>query len=188
VSRETRVADDADTNKDQDHDDDQASGGYSRDNESEAERLDRNYGELLQELRVAQTGVQILFAFLLGIAFQQQFQKIQDYQRDIYLVTLTSSACAATLLIAPVAIHRMLFRRHQKNELVIMTARLAAAGLVFLAIAILTALLFVVDAVSNLTTAIIISGFVAVLLASMWYALPLSFRRRHPMRPLSPDR
>lgn len=161
---------------------------YTRDGETEAERLDRNYNELLQELRVAQTGVQILFAFLLGIAFQQSFQKIQDYQRDIYLVTLTAAACAAVTLIAPVAVHRMLFRRHQKNELVLMTSRLAATGLVFLAIAVLAALLFVIDSVSNLTTALIITGVVALLLASLWYALPLSFRQRHPMRPLSPDR
>jgi Kef-type K+ transport system membrane component KefB len=161
---------------------------YNRDDESEAERLDRNYNELLQELRVAQTGVQILFAFLLGIAFQQRFQGINDYQRDIYLVTLTSSACAATLLIAPVAVHRMLFRRHLKNELVVITARLAASGLVFLAIAILAALLFVVDAVSNLTTALIITGAVAILLVIVWYSVPRAFRKHHPMRELSPDR
>ena len=132
---------------------------YDRDDESESQRLDRNYGELLQELRVAQTGVQILFAFLLGIAFQQQFQKIESYQRGIYLVTLVAAACAAAMLIAPVAIHRMLFRRHQKNELVIMTSRLAATGLVFLGIAILSAVLLVVDIVVNLTVGIIITGF-----------------------------
>ena len=65
---------------------------YSRSGESEAERLDRNYGELLQELRVAQTGVQILFAFLLGIAFQTRFTEIESYQRGIYLVTLVAAA------------------------------------------------------------------------------------------------
>lgn len=162
--------------------------GYSRDDESEAERLDRNYGELLQELRVAQTGVQILFAFLLGIAFQQQFDKIEDYQRDIYLVTLTASACAAVTLIAPVAIHRMLFRRHRKNELVLMTSRLAATGLGFLAVSILAALLFVVDSVTNLTTGVVITAIVAGLLGALWFALPASFRHRHPTSQLSPDR
>jgi hypothetical protein len=161
---------------------------YSRDGESESERLDRNYGELLQELRVAQTGVQILFAFLLGIAFQQQFQKIESYQRGIYLVTLVAAACAATMLIAPVAIHRMLFRRHQKNELVIMTSRLAATGLVFLAIAVLAAVLLVVDIVVNLTVGIVITGLLASLLLTLWYLLPLGFRRRHPGRDLSPER
>jgi O-antigen/teichoic acid export membrane protein len=161
---------------------------YSRDDESESERLDRNYGELLQELRVAQTGVQILFAFLLGIAFQQQFQKIESYQRGIYLITLVAAACAATMLIAPVAIHRMLFRRHQKNELVIMTSRLASIGLVFLAIAVLSAVLLVIDVVVNLTVGIVITAVLALLLISLWYLLPLGFRRRHPGRDLSPDR
>lgn len=165
----------------------QADDDYSRDKESEAERLDRNYGELLQELRVAQTGVQILFAFLLGIAFQQQFQKIEDYQRDIYLVTLTAAACAAVTLIAPVAIHRMLFRRHRKDELVLMTSRLAATGLGFLAISILAALLFVIDSVTNLATGVIITAIVAALVGALWFALPASFRRRHPTRQLPAD-
>lgn len=160
---------------------------YSRDDESDAERLDRNYGELLQELRVAQTGVQILFAFLLGIAFQQQFQKIESYQRTIYLVTLVAAACAAITLIAPVAIHRMLFRRHQKNQLVMMTSMLAATGLVFLGIAILAAVLFVVDVVENLTAGIIVTGVLALILLMLWYAMPFNFRRKHPMRELSPD-
>jgi hypothetical protein len=160
---------------------------YTRD-ESEAQRLDRNYSELLQELRVAQTGVQILFAFLLGIAFQQQFQKIESYQRGIYLVTLISAACAAIMLIAPVAIHRVVFRRHQKNELVLITSRLAGAGLVFLAIAILSAVLFVLDVVVNLSVALVVTGVLAVLIGTLWYALPFRFRRKHPSRELSPDR
>jgi uncharacterized protein DUF6328 len=159
---------------------------YRRD-ESEAERLDRNYGELLQELRVAQTGVQILFAFLLGIAFQQQFTKIESYQRGIYLVTLISAACAAIMLIAPVAIHRMLFRRHQKNELVVITSRLAATGLICLAVAILSAVLFVLDVVVNLTVGVVVTAVLAGLILGLWYALPWGFRRSHPARDLRPD-
>ena len=157
---------------------------YSRDDETEAERLDRNYGELLQELRVAQTGVQILFAFLLGIAFQQRFTTIESYQRGIYLVTLVSAASAAIMLIAPVAVHRMLFRRHRKNELVVMTSRLAATGLVFLAVAILSAVLFVLDVVVNLAAGIIVTGVLTALIAVLWYALPWGFLRRHPSRTL----
>jgi hypothetical protein len=168
-------------------DDDDRDGDYSRDDETEAERLDRNYGELLQELRVAQTGVQILFAFLLGIAFQQQFTKIESYQRGIYLVTLVAAACAAIMLIAPVAIHRMLFRRHQKNELVVITSRLAATGLVFLAIAILSAVLFVLDVVVNLSVGIVVTGVLAALIATLWYLLPSLFLRRHPGDELNPD-
>ena len=156
---------------------------YSRSDESEAERLDRNYGELLQELRVAQTGVQILFAFLLGIAFQNRFTQIASYQRGIYLATLVSAALAAIMLIAPTAVHRMLFRRHQKNELVDLTARLATAGLVFLAIAILSAVLFVVSVVVNLTVAIVFTAILALALVSAWYVLPSGVRRR-PSRDL----
>lgn len=161
---------------------------YSRRGESEAVRLDRNYSELLQELRVAQTGVQILFAFLLGIAFQTRFATIEPYQRGIYIVTLISAACAAIMLIAPVAIHRLLFRRHQKDELVILTARLAAAGLVFLALAILSAVLFVLDVVVNLSMGIAITAVLALLIIWLWYALPYDVRRRHPSRDLDPSR
>jgi hypothetical protein len=160
---------------------------YDRSDETDAVRLDRNYGELLQELRVAQTGVQILFAFLLGIAFQNRFPEIESYQRGIYLVTLFLSACAAVLLIAPVAIHRMLFRRHQKAELVDLTSRLAAIGLMFLAGAILTAVLFVVDVVINLTVAIVLTVVLTGLILGVWYALPADLRRHHPSRDLADE-
>jgi uncharacterized membrane-anchored protein len=157
---------------------------YSRSDESEAERLDRNYGELLQELRVAQTGVQILFAFLLGIAFQTRFTEISSYQRGIYLVTLVASALAAIMLIAPVAVHRMLFRRHQKQELVDVTAHLAATGLIFLAIAVLSAVLFVLSVVINLTLAVVFTAVLGLVLIGSWYVLPSEVRRRRPSRDL----
>lgn len=157
---------------------------YSRDNETEAERLDRNYGELLQELRVAQTGVQILFAFLLGIAFQTGFTNISSYQRGIYLETLVAAALAAIMLIAPVAVHRMLFRRHQKHELVVITSRLAGAGLIFLAIAILSAVLLVVSVVVNLTMACAFVAVLGIVLIGLWYVLPSEVRRRRPSREL----
>jgi len=162
--------------------------GYSRRGESEATRLDRNYGELLQELRVAQTGVQILFAFLLGIAFQNRFTHLQSYQRGMYLVTLIAAACAAILLIAPVAVHRMLFRRHQKAELVSLTSKLAAGGLVFLALAILSAVLFVLDVVINLTLGVVVTAALTALILALWYVLPFDLRRRYPSRDLDPSR
>jgi hypothetical protein len=159
---------------------------YDRSNEDPAERLDRNYSELLQELRVAQTGVQVLFAFLLGIAFQQRFAGLEWYQRGFYLVTLTSSALAAVLLIAPAAIHRMLFRRKLKDELVTMTSRLAATGLFFLAVAVSTALLFVLDVVINLGVAIGVVLPLLVVLATIWYVVPLRVRRDHPETAIDP--
>lgn len=153
---------------------------YDRADEDPAERLDRNYNELLQELRVAQTGVQVLFAFLLGIAFQQRFAALEWYQRGFYLVTLTSAAIAAVLLIAPAAIHRMLFRRRLKDELVDMTSRLAATGLAFLALAVSSALFFVLDVVINLLVAAVVGAPFLAMLVAIWYAAPLVVRRRHP--------
>jgi len=150
---------------------------YLRD-ESEAHRLDRNYSELLQELRVAQTGVQILFAFLLGIAFQQRFAEISEFQRVVYIATLVCAAIATALFIAPVALHRVLFGRHRKDELVVFTGRVAVTGLVFLALAMLGALLLVVDFVAGPITAGITTAAIAVLFVYLWYLLPLRWRDR----------
>src|SRR4051794_17136668 len=151
-------------------------GGYERD-ESEAERLDRNYGELLQELRVAQTGVQVLFAFLLGIAFTQRYSSLVEYQRIFYVITLISAACTAILLIAPVAVHRLLFREHRKDEVVEFTSRLAASGLAFLAISILSSVLFVLDVVLSLAASIIATSALAVMIVTVWLLLPGRHRR-----------
>jgi hypothetical protein len=147
--------------------------------EPEWQRLDRNFTELLQELRVAQTGVQILFAFLLGIAFQQRFRNLLEYQRDVYLATLVSAACAAVLLIAPVAVHRLLFRRHLKDAVVAIASRLAAAGLFFLALAVVMAVLFVVDVVAGPVAGVVVAVAIAVLVAVLWVALPLRVRAKH---------
>jgi hypothetical protein len=144
---------------------------YRRD-ESAAHRLDRNYNELLQELRVAQAGVQILFAFLLSIAFQQRFTSLVTYQRAIYLVTLISAAVSAVLLIAPVAVHRVLFRLHQKDEVVALTARLAIGGMACLALAIISAVLLIVDVVTNLAAAIAVAATLAAAVIGLWILLP----------------
>lgn len=149
---------------------------YTRD-ESVAHRLDRNYGELLQELRVAQTGVQILFAFLLTIPFQASFASLSAFESGVYLTTLLSSAVAVVLLIAPVATHRLLFRRGLKDELVHVTARLAAGGLLFLAIAILGAVLLIVDLVAGHVPAIIVTAVLGALIVVFWLIFPGYLRR-----------
>src|ERR1041384_2106139 len=97
--------------------------------ESEGERLDRNLSELLQELRVALPGVQVLFAFLLAVPFQQNFTEITDFQKSVYFVTLLLTAFSAVLLISPSAYHRITFRTQQKDDLVYLANRLAIAGL-----------------------------------------------------------
>ncbi len=149
--------------------------GYVR-NETEAAKLDRNFAELLQELRVGQTGVQILFAFLLSLAFQQRFTELSTAQRDLYLATLLAAALAAVLLIAPVSIHRIVFRHHRKAELVIWTSRLAMCGLGCLLLAVLGAVALIVDVVAGLTLAIISTAVIGLVCGTFWYALPLRWR------------
>lgn len=156
---------------------DDSGSGYSR-HESEADRLDRNYNELLQELRVAQTGVQILFAFLLTISFQPRFAELSQWQRGVYLLTLLSAAVSVALFIAPVAAHRVMFRQRVKDELVSFTGRLAATGLVFLAVAILGALLLIVDVVVGRAAAIAVASAGALLIAMLWFLLPSRLKRR----------
>ena len=98
--------------------------------ETEDERLDRNLGELLQELRVALPGVQVLFAFLLAVPFQQHFSSISEFDKRAYFATLLLTAISAALLIAPSAYHRLTFRYQQKGRLVFVANRLSIAGLV----------------------------------------------------------
>jgi hypothetical protein len=149
---------------------------YTRD-ETVAHRLDRNYGELLQELRVAQTGIQILFAFLLTIPFQPLFRSLSGFQHAVYLATLLSSGVAVVLLVAPVATHRMLFRLGMKDEVVRVAARLAAGGLAFLAIAILGAVVLVVDVVAGPVAAAVVGAVLTALIVAFWLVIPGHVRR-----------
>jgi hypothetical protein len=145
--------------------------------ETEAERLDRNYDELLQELRVAENGVQILFAFLLSIAFQQRFTSTTAFQRDVYVFTLVCAAISAAQLIAPVAIHWMIFRERRKDELVKLTSRLALGGMSFLLLALLGAALLVLDYVLSRAVAVPVMVGLAIVFCWLWLALPLRMRR-----------
>jgi len=150
---------------------------YVRD-EPDAIRLDRNYSELLQELRVVQTGVQILFAFLLAIAFQQRFAALSDLERTLFLVALFSSACASVLLTAPAAVHRILFRQNVKDEIVEVTARLVKTGMLFLAVAMVTGIGFVVMFVAGPATALTLAGTLATLVTVTWLLAPRRVRLR----------
>ncbi len=145
--------------------------------ESEKERLDRNLDELLQEIRVAIPGVQVLFAFLLVVPFQQGFTKVTPFQERVYFVSLLCTAIAAALLISPTAYHRMTFRRQQKHKLVPLANRLALAGLAFLALAVTAAILLITDIVFGATeTVVATTTFVFGFYAIFWFLLPL--RRR----------
>jgi hypothetical protein len=144
--------------------------------ESPKQRWDRNFGDLLQELRVAQTGVQILFAFLLTLPFSNGFPRTNEFQRDVYMVSLLSAAAATAMIIAPVAFHQALFRQGRKPELVRFGHRMATGGLFFLFISIASAVLLITDFVLSRSLAITLSGITALFFIAFWAALPWSRR------------
>jgi hypothetical protein len=146
-------------------------------NETEHERLDRNLNELLQELRVALPGVQVLFAFLLTVPFQQRFSQATEFQKDVYLVTLLLTAAATALLIAPSAYHRLEFRQGDKEHIVWVANRFAIAGFAFLAAAMTSAVLLVTDYLFGRGTGVICTVGVAIALYGFWYAAPLVRRQ-----------
>jgi uncharacterized membrane protein YidH (DUF202 family) len=146
--------------------------------ETHAERIDRELLELLNELRVALPGVQFLFAFLLVVPFQQATERATDLQRDVYLVTLVAVVVATALLIAPAAQHRALFRQHDKEDLLRRSNRFAFLGLCVLAVAIVSAVLLVVDFLFSLPLALVTAGAVGVLLGWLWIGSPVLQRAR----------
>ncbi len=151
-----------------------------RSDESDSERIDRELIELLNGLRVALPGVQVLFAFLLTVPFSSGFVDTTDLQRDLLFGVLAATAVSAALLIAPSAWHRLLFRQHDKERLLSVSNKMSIAGLGFLAVAMIGAIVLIANfAFSDTLT--IVSGLVAVLIfGSLWYAVPLSYRGRKP--------
>jgi hypothetical protein len=146
--------------------------------ETEEERLDRNLSELLQELRVALPGVQVLFAFLLAVPFQQGFADITDFQRGAYFGTLICTAIAAVMLISPSAYHRVTFRYQQKRRLVYYANRFSIVGLVFLALAMTGAIMLITDVLFGTAATIAVTAVAAVFFGFFWFALPLQRRLR----------
>jgi hypothetical protein len=147
--------------------------GPARPGESPVQRADRNFQELISELRVLQTGVQFLFGFLLILAVQPRFADPGTFGRVTYVVTLALCCAATALLMAPVAYHRALFAKGVKPEIVKVSSRFARAGMLALFLAIISAVLLVVDAVLGLLGASIVAAIVAVFFAVLWYAVPL---------------
>jgi len=141
--------------------------------ETERERLDRNLEQLLGELRVALPGVQVLFAFLLVVPFNQRFADITSFQQTVYFVTLLCATAACACLIAPTAHHRVEFREQDKERIVMGGNRLAIAGLALLATAMTGAITLVTDFLYSSTTTAVAAGLVALLFAALWYAIPI---------------
>lgn len=144
--------------------------------ETEAQRLDRNWASLLQELRVAQTGVQLLTGFLLILPFQPRFAQLDAVMRTAYLVTVGCSIGATVLLVAPVSMHRLLFRKHRLKTLVAVSHRYAIAGTLLLGTALAGVAVIIFDSVVGRTSAWIAGGVTLAALVGCWYAIPLRDR------------
>jgi cation transport ATPase len=145
--------------------------------ESQEERDDRNLAELLQELRVAGLGVQVLFGFLLSLPFTNRFVKLSHGQRELYLLTLVLASVSTALLLGPVAYHRLVFRLRQKESLVRAANVMAILGLVCVGLAVSAAVLLVSSFVASGLTAWLITIFVLCMFGGLWFAFPLSRRR-----------
>ncbi len=145
----------------------------SEDVESEQDRLNRELDQLLGELRVAMPGVQVLFAFLLAVPFQQRFAQATEFQRDVYFVTLLAAAAASALFVAPTAYHRLMFRERDKPMLVSISSKLALGGLACLAVAMNGAVLLVTDVLFGRTTAVVTVAATATLFVVLWFVLGL---------------
>jgi Family of unknown function (DUF6328) len=139
--------------------------------ETELERLNRELDQLLNELRVAMPGVQVLFAFLLAVPFQQRFAGVTEFQRDVYFVTLLAAAAASALFIAPTAYHRLMFRERDKPRLIAISSKLAVGGLVALAVAMNGAVLLVTDVLFDGTTVIVTVVLTSALFGGLWFGL-----------------
>jgi Na+/melibiose symporter-like transporter len=131
---------------------------------------------LLQELRVAGLGVQVLFGFLLSLPFTNRFTKLDAGQRHLYLATLVLSAVATALLLGPVAYHRLVFRRGQKEGLVRAANVMAVLGLGAVGLAVSAAVLLVTSDVTGGLTAGLITAFVVLMFAGLWFVFPLTRR------------
>jgi hypothetical protein len=146
-------------------------------NETDLERLDRNLVELLQELRVAQTGVQVLFAFLLTVPFSNRFRTLGGFERGTYFTALVCSLIASVLLIAPTSFHRLLFRMRQKEYMVETANRLALGGLAFIAVAMTAVMLLIAEVMFGGWVVAVVGVLTVLAFAVVWYLLPLRRRR-----------
>lgn len=155
-----------------------ASWDEARRGESNLQRLDRNWSDLLQELRVTQTGVQLLTGFLLTLPFQARFPDLDSTSRIVYLATVGSSVAASAALIAPVSIHRLLFRRHLRRPLVEVSHVCALTGLLLLGLAVGGAVYVITALVLSDVAGIVGAALVFVTFSIAWLALPIVLRRR----------
>ena len=139
--------------------------------ETEQARLNRQLDQLLNELRVAMPGVQVLFAFLLAVPFQQRFSTVTEFQRDVYFVTLLAAAAASALFIAPSAFHRLMFKSGDKRYLIAISSRFAVVGFACLAIAMNGAVLLVTDVLFDGAIVVVTVAITVALYVGLWFVL-----------------
>lgn len=144
--------------------------------ETPTQRLDRNYAELLQEIRVAQTGVQLLLAFLLSLAFTPRFGSLTEFDRGAFVAALVLGAAATALLIAPAPVHRLVFQHRLKRQLVHLTSGLALSGLVLLMLSLASALMLILDVVLGQEWAGVLTAAIVSWFSLWWYVVPLWLR------------
>ena len=145
--------------------------------ETPSERADRNLDELLGELRVALPGVQVLFAFLLIVPFNQRFADVNAFQEKVYFGTLLCTTLAAALLIAPSMYHRIEFQHGDKEHIVEVANRLTIAGMTLMALAMTGVVILITDFVFDAVATVVAAAAVALAFAVLWYGLPLRRRR-----------
>jgi predicted membrane channel-forming protein YqfA (hemolysin III family) len=146
--------------------------------EDKASRLDRELIELLNELRVALPGVQVLFAFLLTVPFSQRFGSVTSSQRGVYFFSVLATAAATVLFIAPTAYHRLRWRDRDKEQMLRSANLMAIAGTVFLALSITAVVYLITSLIFGTSMAIAVAAGLAGLVSWLWYALPLMRRAR----------
>jgi hypothetical protein len=146
--------------------------------EDEQERLNRQMTELLNELRVAMPGVQVLFGFLLTVPFQQRFQQVNDFQQTVYLATLVAAATATAFLIAPSAYHRVMFEQHDKPNVIHIGTGQFLVGIAMLAVAMNGAVLLVTDVLFDAGTVVVVVALLATLYFTLWFGVGIVRRLR----------
>jgi O-antigen/teichoic acid export membrane protein len=148
--------------------------------ETEIERLDRNWTDLLQELRVVQTGVQLLTGFLLTLPFQQRFTHLSSAERGVYLFAVSTSIVATGFLQAPVSVHRALFRKHRRKETVQMAHRLSIVGIFALGWAVVAVTTLIFEVLLGWTWGSIAGALAFTMLLILWLVVPWTVRARSP--------
>jgi Family of unknown function (DUF6328) len=147
------------------------------DDESRRERVNRELIELLNELRVALPGVQVLFAFLLAVPFANGWTRVTDSQKNIFFTTLVATAISTACFIVPTAYHRLNFRKREKENILLISNKFAIAGIMFLAVSMIGVIVLITDVIYSQTAAFVIGGLAFVLFGGLWLALPMIRRR-----------